>query len=167
MAYVAGKAHVVTGILHDVVDERSGGCLAVRASDANHLGIGISTGKLNLRDDGCALCPQLLDHGGFLGNARTFDNLVGRKDERFGVLTFLPLNTILVELLLILWFDGGEVGHKHVESLQLGQYGGSCSALGGSEYYYAFHRYRIFSVMIVMAASRMVTIQNLIVIMFS
>ena len=52
---IAGQSGIQACLLEDVVDEGCGGCLAVAAGDAHHLGMGVTGSKLYLTDDGRTL----------------------------------------------------------------------------------------------------------------
>ena len=116
-----------------MVDEAGGGGLAVRAGDANHCRRGIAPSELNLADDGYAGGLRLLYHRRGVGNAGALDNLVSVEDEALGVSALLPADAPVVEHLLIAQRNLSHVAHEHVEALFLGQHGGACTALAGSE----------------------------------
>ena len=181
VANITGQTHIVTRILQDVVDERRGGGLTVRTRDANHLGMGVSACKLNLRNDGDVLLLDLQNHRRILGNAWALDDLVGIEDQFLRMMSLFPNNLMTVQEFLILIFDGRHVADEHIKAFFLGQHSGSSTTFGCTQNYNSFHLvlcfisttphawadYLIFNVMMVMAASRMVTIQNLVVIMDS
>ena len=98
---ITSQSGIIACTLEDVIDEAGGSCLTVRACDANHLRVGVATGKLNLTDDMGALLHQLLNHRSFLWYARALDNLIGIEDFLLCVMTFLPLNVVAVEQFLI------------------------------------------------------------------
>ena len=139
VAYVAGQSGIVACIAEDVVDEAGGGGLAVRAGDANHLGVGVASCKLYLADDVRALVAQFLHHGRRVGNAGTLNHLVGVQNLGFGVAAFFPLYLVVVHQTLVLVLDFRHVRYKHVESFFLGQYGGTSTTLAGTQYHYSFH----------------------------
>ena len=105
-ADVAGQSHIIPRILEDVVDERCGGRLAVAAGDANHLRVGVTTGELYFADDVDVTFTGLHNDGCVVGDAGTLHNLVGIEDFLQTVVTFLPLNMMVVELLLVTVLDG-------------------------------------------------------------
>ena len=105
-----------------MVDERCGRRLTIRTCDTDHLRVRVSACKLNLADDVRTLINQFFDHWGTVRNAWTLDNLVCIQDFLFCMLSFLPLNSVVVKHLLILILDGRHVANKHVEPFLLCQY---------------------------------------------
>ena len=126
---IARKAHVVARLLEDVVDERRGGRLTVTTRDTHHLGIGVASGKLNLRDDRYAPLLYLEHHGCIARYAGALDHLVGIQDERLGMLPVLPCDMILVEHLLVMLLDPRHIGEEYVETLLLCQDSGTYATL--------------------------------------
>ena len=113
---VACKSCVIACCLEDVVDERRGCGLAIRARNANHLGVGVASGKFYLADDVYSLVDGLFYHWRFFWYARAFYYFVGIKNALFGVLLFLPFNVMVVEHSLIFVFYCRHVAYEHVES---------------------------------------------------
>ena len=108
--------------------------------DAHHLGVGVASGKLYLRDDGCPLLLELEDDGGVIGYAGAFHHLVGVEHQGLGVrVSLLPGDVVAVQQLLVLGLDGAHVAHEGVEALHLCQHGGTRAALAGTQYYDSFH----------------------------
>ena len=140
LAHVAGQSHVEAARLEDVVGHHRGGGLAVRAGDADHLCIGVTPGKLDLRDDGGALLHQPDHERGGEGHAGALDHLVGIEDELLGVgMPVLIGYLVLLEQRLVLVLDGRHVAQEHVEPLYFGQDGGTCAALSCAYDGYSFH----------------------------
>ena len=133
VANVTSQTGIVACGLEDVVDEARRGGLSVGTRNADHLRRGVAPGELDLADDGDARSDGLGHHGGRVGDAGTLDDLVSREDEALGVLPLLPGDVAVVEHLLIARGYLRHVTHEHVETFFLGQYGGSCTALAGSE----------------------------------
>ena len=94
---VAGESYVVACSLEDVIDERRGCCLAIRTCDTYHLRVGVATCKLYLADDVYTFLHSRLHHWGFLRDTGALDDFVGREYLLLCVLTFLPLDGVVVE----------------------------------------------------------------------
>ena len=139
VADVACQPGIVSGILEDVIDEARRRRLSVTSRDTDHLRVRVTAGKLYLADDVRALCHELLDHRSFLGDARTLDDLVGIEDFLFRVMLLFPFDAVVVEQFLVLVLDGRHIRHEDVEALFFSQYGGTGSALSGTQYYDSFH----------------------------
>ena len=84
-----------------MIDERCGGGLTIRASDANHLRVGVSASELNLTEDMNTFTDDFLNHGSGIGDAWTLDNLVGIENLFLCVLSFFPFNLVVVQQFLI------------------------------------------------------------------
>ncbi len=102
VANVACQSSIVTSLLEDMVDERSGSGLTIRARDTYHLRIRIATSKLDLTDDMDALLLDLHNHRSRIGDARTLDDLIGIEYLGLCVLTLFPFDLTVVEHLLVL-----------------------------------------------------------------
>ena len=129
---ISGQTDIVSGTLKDMIDQRGGRCLAVAARDADHFGMSIPSGELNLADDMRVLSHQFLHHRSLFWDARAFDDLVGIQDFLLGVMTFLPFDLMVVKQFLVLVLDRRSVRYENIETFFLCQYGGSCTALAGS-----------------------------------
>ena len=126
---VSCKSHVVARLFEDVVDERGGRGLTVGTGDADHLGVGVSTGELDFGDDVNPLLPYFLNHWRLVGYSRALDDFVGIEDFLLRMLFLFPLNVVVVEQFLIFVLNFSEVGHEDLKSLLLCENGSSCSAL--------------------------------------
>ena len=176
-AYISCQAHIIACLLEYVIDKAGGGGLAVGTCHTNHPGMGITSGKLYLADDGNTCLTNLLHHGSIFRNTRTLDHLGGIEYLLLGVVAFLPLYSILSQNLLIVRLYLSEVTHEDIIPLDLGQCGSTNATLGSTQNYYSTHIvsllsvkldfYLIFSVTMVNAAVMMVTIQKRMVILDS
>ena len=132
LTYVACQAHVIACALEDVVDERCGGSLTITTRDTHHLGIGVASGKLNLRDYRNALLGNLAHHGRLGRYARALDHLVGIEDKLLGVLPILPCDMVFLEHLLVVLLNLRHVREEHVETLFLCQDSSTYAALASA-----------------------------------
>ena len=134
-AHVAGQAHVEARLLEDMVGELGGSGLTVAAGDADHLGIGIPSGKLNLAHDGNTLLDCLSHHGSRVGDTGALDDFVGIENLLGGVATLFPCDIILIEQILIGLSDVAGIAQPHVHTLHAGEHSGSSAALAATQYY--------------------------------
>ena len=92
-----------------MIDQRGSGGLTVTSRDTDHLGIGISASELNLTDDVDALGDDLLDHRGFIGDTRTLDHLISIQNLLFCMVSFFPLNLVVIQQFLVFVLDRSHV----------------------------------------------------------
>ena len=128
-AHIACQTHVQARFLEDMVSKLGGRGFAVATGDAHHLGIGVTTCKLDFAHDGNALLDGLGHHGSRVGNAGALHDLVGIEDFLGGVSTLFPSDVILVEQVLVGLPDVAGVAQPHVHALYLGEHRSSRSAL--------------------------------------
>ena len=131
-ADVPGQPYVVARALEDVIDERRGGCLAVAARYADHLGLRVARGKLYFGNDGDALGARLGDDGRVLGDSGALDDLPGCEDGAFGVPPFFPADSFGIEHFFVLALYRAAVGDKGVHAFPFGQDGRPRAAFAGS-----------------------------------
>ena len=131
-ADVSSQPDVVAGLLEDVVNEARGGRFAVGACDADHLGIGVAAGELNLADDGNAGVPHFLHHRRVFGNAWALDDFASRQNEVFAVLAFFKRHVVLAEHLFVVLLYLAHIADEDVEAFHFRQRRCSYTALGGS-----------------------------------
>ena len=162
---VTSQTSIVSCLLKDVVDKRGCGSFTIRTCDANHLRVCITTSKLNLADDMDAFCDDFLNHRSGIGNTRTLDNLICIQNLLFCVLTFFPLNLVVIQLFLVLVGNLRHLKQTHqslpsLREQQLLRHFLLLLKLQSVSYFY----YRIFNVMSVRAARIIEVIQNRMVI---
>ena len=131
-AHVASQAHVQPCALQYVVGEQRGGGFAVAAGDAHHLGVGVTAGKLNLRNHWDVFGVNLLHDWSLVGYARALDYLVGREYFLFGVLFFFPLNAVVVKKRFVFVLDGSHVAKPYFKALCLGEHSGTRTAFSAA-----------------------------------
>ena len=125
---ITSQTSIISSLLENVVYQRGCSGFSIRTSDADHLGIGIATSKLNFADDVDAFCNDFLDDRSCIGDAWALDDLVGIENLLLCMLTFFPFYLVIVEQLLVFVANLGHVGNKHVETFFLGKDSGSGSA---------------------------------------
>ena len=79
------------------MSEQSSGGLAITSRDAYNKTMCIFTSKFYFRDNANAFLSSFFHNRGFIGDARTFHNHIGRKDFFFGMGTFFPFYTLFIE----------------------------------------------------------------------
>ena len=119
-ADISCQSYVQSGTFKNVVDEAGGSRFSIRSGDTDHFGIGISSGKLDLRDDGRTLCLQFQNQWSIVRDAGAFHYFIGIQYQFFGVMTFFPGNTVAVEQFLVSVFDGRHIRYERLETLCLG-----------------------------------------------
>lgn len=128
---VPGKPSIHSRLSEDVVSQHGRRRLAIASGDTDHLGIRVPSGKFYLGDDRRTFLLQFLYDRSLVGNPRTLDNLVGIQDVGFGMPALFPTDTVGIQHILILGFDGREIGNEHIESFRLCQHGGTCATFTG------------------------------------
>jgi len=93
-----------------MVNERCSGSFTIATGNTNLFRLGVPCSKLNLGDNWNPCLPYLIDDRCFVGNTWTFDYLITTENLLLGMLTLLPRDLILVEQLLVLGFNGSEIG---------------------------------------------------------
>ena len=110
VADVARQPHVHAGLVfQDVIDQARRRGLAVASRDADHTGVGVASGKLNLADDRHAAFAQRRHHGCRVGDARALDHQVGLQDAFGRVAALFPGYALGVEHLLVAGLDAPHV----------------------------------------------------------
>ena len=112
-----------------MVNQGSRRSLSVAPRDANHFGIGVTSGKFDFRNNRDARFPDLHHHRRVFGNARTLHHLVRSQDFRFRVPAILPGDAITVEHVHITGLDFPGIGNKHLETFLQGQHRSTHAAL--------------------------------------
>ncbi len=144
LADIATERHVVTRIAQNLIGERGGCCLTVRAcdTDSSRLAL-VATCKLDLRDDGCSLRTQSLHHGGLFGDSGALDDLVGRQNTLHRMATLLVLDTPFVEGCLVAIGNATRVRKQGCEAEFLCQNCRAVTADTATQHYYLllFHRF--------------------------
>ena len=128
---VPRKPCVHSCLPEDVVGQHGRRRLAVASGDTDHLSIRIPSGKFYFGDDGRTLLLQFLYNGSLVGYSRTLDDFVGIQDVGFGMPALFPTDTVGIQHILILGFDGREIGNEHIESFRLCQHGSTCATFTG------------------------------------
>ena len=106
LTHISCQTYIETSLLQDMVSHHGGGGLAIRACDANHLGIGVATSELNLGDNGCTFLEEFHHQRSRERNARALDNLVGIQYQFGCMLVTLFVGDIpTLEPFLVLVFD--------------------------------------------------------------
>ena len=95
-ADIACQTYVVVGILQNVIYETCCGSLAIASGYANHFCIGVATGKFYFVDYVNAKLDGLGHNGCIVGDARTFDYFRGIQYFFRRMLSFFPIDAILV-----------------------------------------------------------------------
>ncbi len=116
-----------------MVCKKCSGCLAIAASDAHHLGIGISSGKLNLRYNRHILFHKTAYHIAIWRYPRAFDNFISTQNTVICMLSFLPLYTCFVKHSLITRCNHPHVAYKNVHAFYRCQNSRTCTAFACTE----------------------------------
>ena len=132
MTYVASQSHIIASSLEDVVYEACGCGLAVGTGDADHLGVGVSSSKFYLTDNGDVCLAHLLYHGRCVRYTRTLYYLISIKDKFFSVMTFFPFDAMLNEHLFVVCLDFASVRDKDIKTFLLCENCCTYTALGGT-----------------------------------
>ena len=131
--------------------EHCRGGLAVRACDAHHLGVGVSSGELNFADKWYVLCQSVLYHRRFERNTGAFDDFVGGEDALHAVSAFLEGDALGHQTVAVFGSYAAAVAQEDVEALVFSQDGCSEAAFAGSEHYnaafYIIHPIIVFLVL--------------------
>ncbi len=90
-----------------MVDKGSSSSFAITSCYTYHLGVGISSGKLNLADNMCIQFDELLDDGHLVRNAGTLDYFIGIKNLFGRVVSLFPSNAVVIKHLLVMILDDG------------------------------------------------------------
>ena len=128
---VPGKPSIHSRLPEDVVSQHGRRRLAIAPGDTDHLGIRVPSGKFYFGDDRRTFLLQFLYDRSLVGNPRTLDDFVGIQDVGFGMPALFPTDTVGIQHILILGFDGREIGNEHIESFRLCQHGGTCATFTG------------------------------------
>ena len=88
-----------------MINQRSRCCLAITARDTYHFRLCIASRELDFTNDMCALGHEFLNHRRLFWNARAFDYFIGIKDFIGRVMSFFPLNAMLIKQVFILILD--------------------------------------------------------------
>ena len=103
---IAGQTYIQSCFLENVVYQGSRCSLSVASCNAYHFCIGISACEFNFRNNGSALCYQLLNNRGFVRNPRTFDDFICIQNKFFGMFPFFPYDTTFVKHGFVFVFNG-------------------------------------------------------------
>ena len=113
---VSSQTHIITSILEDVIDETGCCSFPIRACNTNHFGMGVSSGKLNLVDDGNPCLSGFHNHRSCFWNTWALDDFLGIQNLLFCMMPFFPLNGVLLQHTLVLWFYGTHVTDKDLKA---------------------------------------------------
>ena len=115
-----------------MVDEQGSGGLAVGAGDADGLGVGVSSGEFDFRDDGSALLGELTHQGSRRGYAGAFHHLIGIENQLRSMAILLERDAALIEHIFIFVGDGAIVAHEDIHPFRLAEDGCTATALPGA-----------------------------------
>ena len=127
IADIACQTDIQSSAAKHIKEQRCGGRLAIRTSDTNHFAACVACRKLNLREDRCTLCYELLHEGGSERNTRRLNDFICRQYALCGVLACFPCYMVLVEQGLISRRDLAPVAHKDLHTFGFRQYGSTCA----------------------------------------
>ncbi len=102
-----------------MVCQQSCSGFAVAAGDANHLGIGVATGKLYFGNHRYALFHYGFHNRHVRGYSGTLHNLVGAQNLVHRMAPFLPLYALFVKNGTITRGYGTGIGKKHIHPFLL------------------------------------------------
>ena len=135
LAYIAGQTDIHTRVFQDVIGEQGCGGFTVTTGDTHHLGIGISSGKLDFRNYRYIFRNDALHNGSCGWNTGAFHNLIGRQYASLGVLTFFPLDAMLFKCLLITRRDVSHVRQENIHTFYFAENCGTNATFASAQYH--------------------------------
>ena len=88
-----------------MINQRGRCSLAITARNTYHFRLCIASRELDFTNDMCALGPEFLNHRRLFWYAGAFDYFIGIKDFISRVMSFFPLNAMLIKQVFIFILD--------------------------------------------------------------